>query len=507
VNSDSLATRHRSHLFLLALIVIFAGILRFFSLSALGFWTDEFCTLSAANGWGLQLDHLPLNQIIPPRPVCTRLRDAKPFAQIPSAMAHQDAHPPLYFLLVRVWEQIFGDSESAVRSLNVIFSLLVIVLLYFVARDSVGSTAALTACLLMAVATPQIQQSQEARNYMPVLAFSLLAAMAIDRMRRSPAKSWAVVFGFSLLAMMLTHYFAAGAAAGLVGYALISLRGRARTLIFLATVASSLLFITLWGHALITQQSVFQSGLGWLADTAPGHLQRRFVDLCRLPVRFFAEVTDSRYQSLIAVIGAMLLLSLPMLFFRRRNLRLWIAWLVASVALVAAADFARSTTQLNWVRYTLFATPPAYVLLAAAIERGRARLVLPAAAILLAILCLPGAYVPAWKIDFRTPVQIVGHRLGPDDGLVIIGPDPISDGIMYAAFAHYLPAMPRTTAVLTNPPDPTMLARLRPCPQLWIIQLPPDPFQPPPGFTVSQQQAVPYFADLIVGRFNPTTSN
>jgi uncharacterized membrane protein len=501
VNAGSLATRHRSHLLLLALIVGFAAVLRFFSLGALGFWTDEFCTLSAAHGWGLRLDHVPVNQIAPPLPVCTRLQDANSFFQIPGSMAREDAHPPLYFMLVRGWEQIFGDSEPAVRSLNVVFSLMAIVLLYFVAKDSVGSTTALVACLLMAVATPQIQLSQEARNYMPVLVFSLCAAGSIERLRRSPGKAWACLLGASLLEMMLTHYFAAGAAAGLVSYAIVALKRTARRLALLAAISAGAIYVLLWGRAILLQRTVMQSGTGWLVDQNPGHVQRRLIDLGRLPVRFFVEITDARYQTGIALIGLLLLMSLPILFYARRELRIWIAWLVAAVALVAIADFTRSTSQLNWIRYTIFATPPAYVLLAAGIERGRWKMLLPGIAVLLALLNLRGAYVPAWKTDFHTPLEFIQHQLGPDDALVILGHDPIADGIMYAACQHYLPTMPRTSAVLTAPPTPEVQARLRACPHTLIIDLWPDQFTGLPGYKVMDQNRIPYFADLVQGNF------
>lgn len=496
----SLAARHRSHLVILAIIVAFAGLLRFYSLSTLGYWTDEFCTLSAADGYGLQLDKIPTDQITPPTPDCTRLKDAKPFTHIPAAMAIDDAHPPLYSLMLRLWETCLGDSEAAVRSLNVIFSLLAIVLLYFAARDSVGSSTALTACLLMAVATPQIQLAQEARNYMPVLTFSLLAVIAIQRLHRSPSRKWAAILGLSLLAMMLTHYFAAGPAAAIAGYGLFSLRNRARRLLLIAVAVSAIAFALLWGHAILSQRAVFQNGLGWLSDTAPGYVHRRLLDLCRLPVRFFTEITGGKFQITIAIVGLLMLLSLPILFARRRELRLWILWLVTCIALVAFADFARSTTQLNWMRYTFFATPPAYVLLAAAVRRGPLKLLLPAIAVLLALLTLPTAYIPPWKTDFRTRVQIVGHHLTAEDGLIIAGPDPIADGIMFAAFEHYLPNPPAATAVLTTVPNAATRRRLSRCPHVWIIWMWHDRPCNLPGLQIEDQQRDPYFADLVYGR-------
>jgi uncharacterized membrane protein len=502
VNSDSLATRHRSHLLLLALIVCFAGALRFYSLSTLGFWTDELCSLSDANGWGLELDNVPVNQIVTHRPTCTRLADAKSFLDIPSAIARDDTHPPLYFLMLRGWEQAFGDSESAVRSLNVVFSLLAIILLYFVARESVGSASALVACLLMAVAAPQIQFSQEARNYMPVLVFLLIATMAIQKLKRSPSRPWAVILSLTLLAMMLTHYFAAGAAMGLVGFAIITLRQRSRRLVLIASVTAALLFGLLWGKFMLQERHAITSGLGWLSDRDPGHLQRRMIDLCRLPIRFFIEITNRRFQPFIAADGAVLFLALPLLFIYRRELRMWIVWLVASIALVAAADFTRSTTQLNWVRYTLFATPPAYVLLAAAVPRGRLRLILPSIAIVAALLTLRNSYIPAWKTDFRTPIQGVGHLLESQDAVVISSSDPIAAGIMVAAFQHYLPQQPAVFVVLTQPPDAAILSRLKKCPHICYVRQWPYQSAALPGFVFNSRDEDynPFFADFAVGR-------
>ncbi len=490
-----------SHFLLLALIVGFAALLRFFSLSSLGYWTDELCTLSAADGWGLQLDKVPTDRIAPPLPNCTRLKDARPFAHIPVAMAHDDAHPPLYFMILRAWEEVFGDSESSVRSVNVVFSLLAIVMLYVTATRSVGSATALVACLLMAVATPQIQLAQEARNYMPVLVFSLLAVFAIQRLRHQPDRLSAFLLTVSLLAMMLTHYFAAGAAAGIVLDAVIVLRSRARQLMLFATLAAGILFVLLWGPALMQQRAVFHNGLGWLSDSSPGHLHRRVIDLLRLPVRFFAEITTAGAQNIVAAVGFVMLLGLPILFFRRRELRLWIAWFVSAVALIAILDFSRSTAQLNWVRYSFFAAPPAYVLVAAAIQGRRWKWLLPALAVVLSLLNLRNAYVPAWKIDFRTPVQFVGRQLGPRDGLLIVGRDTIADGILYSACQQYLPTLPPVSAVLTKDPDEQTLVELKRCRRICVMTLWPNQTLQLPGFLIQDQQTIPYFANVQFGRF------
>jgi 4-amino-4-deoxy-L-arabinose transferase-like glycosyltransferase len=504
MNDESLRRQKRGHLLLLALIVAFAALLRFFSLSGIGFWTDELCSLSAADGRGLELVQVPANCVIPPLPCCTRLADARSAMEIPSRMGQQDTHPPLYFMLLRLWEDVSGDSEFAVRSLNVVFSLLAIVLLYFVAVESVGSSAALVACLLMAVATPQIQYAQEARNYMCALVFTLVAALSIQHLQRSSPLRWSILLAVSLLAMMLTHYLCVGVACGLAIYALFTLPRRARWHALVAMVIAGLLFVSAWGPSLLRQGPVFAGGLAWLSDSGPGHLQRRAFDLLRLPVRTFVEVTDPNAQGVVAAIGLIMLLALAPLFAFRRELRLYICWWICGVGIVAIADLTRSTTQLNWVRYTLFATPAAYVLLAAAIQRGRWKFVLSGTAILMSILCLNNAYVPAWKTDLRAYVQIVAKHREQDDGLLIVGQDRIKDAVFYAAVRHYMPVAPKT-ALLTQMPDPALVSAFQGCPRVQVLWLYPDQPKAIQGFHVLDQTSFSYFAVLQSGTFAADT--
>jgi uncharacterized membrane protein len=486
----------RSHLLLLALIVALAALLRFSNLSALGFWTDELCSLSLANGHGLQLDKIPVNCINPDAPDCTHLKTAGPFWQIPARLITDDDHPPLYFMLLRLWENCFGDTEIGVRSLNASLSLLAIVLLFFAARDSVGPSAALMACLLMAVATPQIQYAQEARNYMLVVVLSLGAFIALRNLQRSASIISATIFGLCLLGMMLTHFFAAGVGSALVAIALIGSRRKGGLLAIAAIALSAAMFLILWGKPMLTQHAYIHSGLDWLIDKSLGHFQRRLIDLCRLPIRFFAEFTDPVARNISGMIGGGLLLLLVIVFLRRRELRAWILWLIFGIGIVAGTDVLRSTTQLNWVRYSLFASPAAYVILAGSF-RGKLRFLPALIAVFASLLCLRTAYVPPWKTDFRTPASSIASHLSPDDGLIITGPDPIADGIIYAGCRHYMSPWPTTVSVLTKTPDESMLARYRQCDHVWVISLWDQVDLP--GFEMKDRVRVPY--EVMVGRF------
>jgi hypothetical protein len=210
-------------------------------------------------------------------------------------------------------------------------------------------------------------------------------------------------------------------------------------------------------------------------------------------------IADSSWP--MAAASGIALLWLPLAFIRQPRLRPWILWFVCSVGLIAGLDLARYTTLLTLPRYLLFATPAAYVLIAAAI-RGRWSWVLPSCAVIAAILALPSAYIPPWKTDFRTPVEIMAPRIQPGDALVITGADPAADGVMFTAFQHYLPTMPVTCAILTRPPDAVTRSRLSQCPQMILVRL--WPYHPEilPGISVDLRNEIfiPYFADFAIGQ-------
>ncbi|HSV13781.1 MAG TPA: glycosyltransferase family 39 protein [Tepidisphaeraceae bacterium] len=492
---------------LLTLILIAAAALRIYNLSALGYWTDEFCTLSTANGWGLVFLRTPMDQVVPPtQPVATRYDHARPRADILPAVVREDAHPPLYILLVRAFEALFrDDSEAHVRAVGVVFSVAAVALLYFVARPFVGTSAALWACLLLAVTGPQIEFSQEAGRYMPLMTFTLAAAWALARMRQRATIGAAIALGAATLAMALTHYFAVGAAFAFGLYALLALGGRARMLAIAAMAIAGVVFMATWGPFMLRQHPNVDAYYGWVQDHAgPGHAARVLLDLDRLPARFLAEPSPSGWSNFVTLVAGVLWLLLPIAFVRRPNLRLFVLWIICAVGLVLCLDLARGTLQLRVLRYTLVATPAACVLIAAAVPRGRWAFVPPALAVTFALLRLPAAYVPPWKYDFRTPVEIVAPRLRAGDALVLASTDPLLVAVSYTAFQHYaLPAMPAVVATLTKPADNPTLDRLRACGHVWIVWMTgrATPQQWLPGLRVEQSGELTAESRIVEGRF------
>src|SRR2546425_3307417 len=76
-----------------------------------------------------------------------------------------DPNMGLYYVLLHFWIRIFGESESAVRGLSVLFGVLAVPAIYLVGARLFGRAAGLVAALLLAVNAFFIQYAQEARSY------------------------------------------------------------------------------------------------------------------------------------------------------------------------------------------------------------------------------------------------------------------------------------------------------------------------------------------------------
>jgi hypothetical protein len=122
-----------------------------------------------------------------------------------------DVHPPLYYLLLKGWVWIFGDSMAALRSLSVISSL---VALYLVFRLIEGAMprAVCYAVMLWCVLSPlSIYQAQEARMYAPATVAVLGACLAYRRWIESGAasRSALLLYAISATAALYLHYYTA----------------------------------------------------------------------------------------------------------------------------------------------------------------------------------------------------------------------------------------------------------------------------------------------------------
>jgi len=120
------------------------------------------------------------------------------FLQILREFPLHDNHPPLYYITLKLWTDIFGYSEVALRSLSVLFGVLTIFLVYKIGK-LISPGLGILAALLLATSPFAIYYSQEARMY-AMAAF--LAAVAFYFFLQ---KKW-VFFSISMTALVFTDY-------------------------------------------------------------------------------------------------------------------------------------------------------------------------------------------------------------------------------------------------------------------------------------------------------------
>ncbi len=182
MNAASPKSRPRYLMILFILIILIAASLRLHSLSKVNLWLDEGATLITA-----QKD-VPL---------------------IFSTLYEYEINPPGYFLFMHYWIMMFGISEFSLRMPSLIFGVLSVVLVFFLARAWFDKKTGIIASLLFSISMLGVEYSQEARTY-SLFAFLVLASFYyFTLMLKKHSILRFVLYIISSALLLYTHYFGA----------------------------------------------------------------------------------------------------------------------------------------------------------------------------------------------------------------------------------------------------------------------------------------------------------
>ncbi|PSP80114.1 hypothetical protein BRC81_02675 [Halobacteriales archaeon QS_1_68_20] len=134
-------------------------------------------------------------------------RGALPPSEILTVPIPLDSHPPLYYLLLHFWMDLFGNSVASARALSVILSAAGMVLLYLLGAQLYDDRVGLLAALLYAVSTFQIHYGRIARMYSLFVVLTLASWYTFVRLREKSTAS-AVGYVLSTVLLVYTHVFA-----------------------------------------------------------------------------------------------------------------------------------------------------------------------------------------------------------------------------------------------------------------------------------------------------------
>nr|MCU0570790.1 glycosyltransferase family 39 protein [Oculatellaceae cyanobacterium Prado106] len=136
--------KHSSKLRLVIIGVLILGIaFRFLNLDRKIFWHDEVYTSMRAAGYTRgDVDQLFQNQMVA-APVLQQFQQIKPGSTIAdtirSLKTEDPQHPPLYFVMARLWMAVFGSAIAVTRVFPVLISLLSLPLMYKLAIELFAS--------------------------------------------------------------------------------------------------------------------------------------------------------------------------------------------------------------------------------------------------------------------------------------------------------------------------------------------------------------------------------
>jgi hypothetical protein len=283
-----------------------------------------------------------------------------------------------------------------------------------------------------------------------------------------------------LVGAQLTHYFAAPGIAALFAYAMLRLRGRDRVRT-LATFAVAAGFVgVVWGPRLVEQLREMPSlSPEFLRNNSAEPVQRTLGLLLSLPGKYFCGdmffILHPGAALVAAIVAGVMVFPLPVVyaFARRRDMLIWILWLLGIVGFLACMDIFRRANFLQYLRYSILASPAVYAMAAGCSFPGR-RWGRPLAVIALAAttyLAIDRAVVGVPpKGDWRQLADLVETYVPQDQVLAIYYHDPfISPGMWYIAMRYYRPDSNQPWLLLREPADPRLQAELRAGGTFWLV--------------------------------------
>jgi uncharacterized membrane protein len=474
------------------LVLIVATALRVRRLDAYGLWIDEISSLQMSSAQPAGQIALPRNVIVTSQTNRTPIDRAARWTQIPTAL-RSDTHPPLYPLLLRLWREIFGDSDSSLRSLSLLCSIVAIVLLYDATRLLHRRDAAIWAAAIMAVAGAQIEFAQEARSYELLTMLLLAVVCAVARIEKlGPSPRRLVALSICTLLAALTHYLAIPAELAIGGYILLRFKGSERIRALGAMAIAGIFFLILCGPLLWAQRGNFSVNLQWLADDKPGLIGRTIERLATLPLQYFVTTfgTPGAAQWIGIVFYAM-----PLIAILRKDLLIWVLLAGAIIGTAAISDVVQHRAGLERLRMTVAAAPAFYaVIMAIATSLPRKWMVhaMGAIIVLCCILALPDAYRRPLKPQWRPFAAKFDSLASSQDVLVVpfgSQQENWEDALLLAGLQRYSAHPDRPVLVLSKPISAELLAQLRQAPTAWFLSAsspaPVDQFLPGAGAETS----------------------
>jgi len=421
------------------------------------------------------------------------------WSQAWQTIASIDSHPPLYYLLLKLW-LVFDRSPAAIRSLSVLLGSLAVVPTYLLARSIGGRSVAFAAGILVAGSALAIQASVEARMY-PLLMLLVTGNtyFLLRAIHQPQGRGWWMAYGLSLAVSLYAHYFAFFMILAHGAYVLAYARSdRAVRRNFLLAIGGAFLAYAPWWPAAAHQQAA-TSGPGTIGTTwgrMPFAVPVTIVALHTVGGYFlglggYHIVPNWRWLQLFLLAPFVALAAVGALTgrYRSQGVLVLLSWLVPLLVLTVGSVL--TGVYYARPRTTSFLMPFFAIMLALGLSRVAARgrasawllgvavgLVVTLNLLALRFSLADTRYVP---FNWAGAARLVQENWRSDDALVFY---PVPARI---AFSYYFPGA-AVNAVTIVPPAipglstewlanrvPPVVASVKGAPRVWFVLTGPTP--------------------------------
>ncbi len=185
--------------FLIIVLLVLGIYFRFVNLDRKVYWHDEAYTSLRISGYTKTefVQQVFDGQVINVDAIQNYQRphlETGVISTINSLAVDEAQHPPLYYVIVRLWVQTFGNSVAAIRSLSVIISLLAFPCIYWLCLELFESPiTAWMSIALLAVSPLHVLYAQEARQFsLWIVTVLLESAVLLRAMRLGKQRLWGI---------------------------------------------------------------------------------------------------------------------------------------------------------------------------------------------------------------------------------------------------------------------------------------------------------------------------
>lgn len=436
--------------------------MRIYHIDDTGLNQNETLTLCRINGITASVQgEIVIHNELPPVFTHQEVRNLKSFDNVVEATIEDSGNAIAYNLLLSWWTRIFGDTNTSMRMMSMLFGLLTVVLGYYFCRQLFNESTATIAGLLLCLHPVLVEYGHLARAYVPATFFILLSTYSIYQVAVSKKHTWlhiplyvlmlniALLFHYVTLYVFISHILLVAIfhshRKALIQYAVMALIGFGIFSIWLLNGG--------WeGKKPINiERSMWQQNLP-VNDEDPTFVRsagEAAYDLGMNWVRIFGNDLEPAQKGNFGFLLMLLLPAVP-LFFVFRKVRkseyfrpvMFVTFPILLYTIFALLMAWRTGHSIPFdIRYSIFVIPFACLLVAFGIDR-----MLESSGVAKA-----GAYV---LLSVITAIMIAGFF----PGLLRIKPEPAADRFTYHHAVDFIEqhAMPSDTLVYQNIKDALM---------------------------------------------------